>query len=142
VSTDPISRYIAATRLTSNPGPVSRAEARQHAEALDDVTSRLEFIVPPTPPRLYVTSPANAIVETLAVEDRDVIVYDTSLGRAFTDLSDFASADSPPDIVVRWGLKHLAITLASIGSSESRVFYGCSLTWNLCGQTANYLDGR
>lgn len=115
MNTDQISRYIAATRLMSNPDRVSTADAHRHAEAFDDVTSRLEYVVPPRRPRLYVTSTANAMAETLVVEGRDVIVYDTSLGRAFADLSHFASVDSPPDVVVRWGLRHLAIALASLG---------------------------
>lgn len=115
MTTDPVLRYIAATRLISDSGPTCNPQRGRYAEALDDVTSRLEFIVPPRRPRLFVTSTLNATVETLAVGGRDVIVYDTTLGRAFADLSGFASADSLPEVVIRWGLKHLAAVLASLG---------------------------
>jgi hypothetical protein len=115
MTSDPVARYLAAGRLTSDPGPLDSVLAHVYKAYFDGILSRLRIADHLACPRLFVTYTANAVVEAVAIGDELVVVYDQYVGQAFNRLTDFALAAWPPDLVVQWGMKHLAIALATRG---------------------------
>ncbi len=116
MSADPVARYLTAGRLTQDPGPIAGPAAHVYARSFQDILSRLDLAEHSSRPRLHVTLTANAVVETLTVVGEDVIVYDQYLGQSFNRLTDFALAEWPVELVIQWGMKHLAIALAARGA--------------------------
>lgn len=124
---DLVSRYLNQTRLGI--GIAHPTLAATYRQSFAEITTMLGF-EKETAPQLHICHSLSALPETLLNDGTRTVIYDQNLGQSFNRLTDFVVSDWPPNLVLRWGFKHLGITLAGLGKyMEASVALMLHKTW-------------
>lgn len=112
-----VGRYLAATRLGYLPDTVDDATRTHYQSIYAECAFALGFGTAGLAADFVVIDTADAKVENVVLDDKDVTVYDRALGRDYAELNAFTHGRAAPGQVHRWALRRLSVALLSLGAA-------------------------